>query len=535
MATTRKLHDWLSWLIKVRILVVTFLLGLELVIRQFTPTGVPIKYFLSLILFWYTVSILYAILQALGVDEYLQAHTQILLDLLLVTGVVYVTGGVESYFLFLYPLTIIVASILLSRRSAFLVAAAGFILFAVLLEGAYYGLLPRMGMGSIELRTLQAYIFINLFAFLAVAYLASHLAQSLRETGVELQVKQDRLADLQVFNENVIRSMRSGLLTTDLSGRIVLMNPAAEEITGLRFREMVGRPLAAVLPDFPPLHGTVRREIRLQSADGKEKYLGISVAPLRIADGEPSGHIYNFQDLTELKRLERQIAQKERMAALGRMAAAIAHEIRNPLAAVAGSVRQLNQMGHHEPAERRLMEIVSRESERLNRVVNDILSFGQEKRVQLQEANLVDLLEETLLLLQQQSNFNGKFRIVKLYTSREVRLWIDSARMRQVLWNLCDNALRAMPNGGTLRVAVEVDSEWVRVHVADTGVGLVESDVEKIFEPFESTFPGGTGLGLAIVDQIVRAHQGRVRAQALSPGAQFTVELPRRPSVSTSQ
>lgn len=530
MGTTRELHDWLSWLIKVRILVITFLLGLELVIRNFTPTDVPIKYFLSLILFWYTLSIFFAILQALRLDEQLQAYTQIILDLVLVTAVVYVTGALDSHFLSLYPLTIIVASIMLTRRGAFLVAAAGFILFAAVLEGAYSGVVPRLAMQPIELRTLQAYIFINLFAFLAVAYLASHLAQSLRETDVALQDKRGELADLQVFNENIIRSMRSGLLTTDLAGRILLMNPAAEEITGLGFREVAGASLSEVLPALVSLQETDRREVRLRTVGGQEKYLGVSVAPLRIREGESSGSVYNFQDLTDLKRLEREVAQKERMAVLGRMAAAIAHEIRNPLAAIAGSVRQLGQFVARNAAENRLMEIVSRESERLNRVVNDILSYGQEKRLQLQDANVVDLLEETLVLLQQQPNFNGKIRIVKVFPTREVRLRIDPARIKQVFWNLCDNALRAMPEGGTLRVGIEADRDWVRVQIADSGVGISEGELEKIFEPFESNFPGGTGLGLAIVEQIVRAHRGQVRVRSADRGAEFTVELPRSPN-----
>ncbi|MFQ5817360.1 MAG: nitrogen regulation protein NR(II) [Terriglobia bacterium] len=529
MGTTRELHDWLSWLIKVRILLITFLLGLELVIRNFTPTTVPIKYFLSLILLWYTLSILYAIFQRLGLDELLQAHTQIILDLILVTGVVYVTGALDSHFLSLYPLTIIVASILLTRRGAFLVAASGFIFFATLVEGAYFGVVPPLGMASVELRTLQAYIFINLFGFLAVAYLTSHLAQSLRETDVELQDKRGELADLQVFNENIIRSMRSGLLTSDLEGRILLMNLAAEEITGLQFRAVARLPVAEVLPDFPPPLGTARREIHLRTAGGQEKYLGISVTPLRMGERELSGYVYNFQDLTELKRLEREVAQKERMAALGRMAAAIAHEIRNPLAAIAGSVRQLSQYGGHSEAESRLMGIVSRESERLNRVVNDILAYGQEKRLHVQEASVVDLLEETLVLLEQQPTFNGKVLIEKTFPSHEVCLPLDPARMKQVFWNLCDNAVRAMPEGGTLRVRVEAEGDWVRVRIVDTGAGFSKGETEKIFEPFESNFPGGTGLGLAIVEQIVRAHQGRVHARPATPGAEFIVELPRHP------
>ncbi len=529
MATTRELHDWLSWLIKVRILVITFLLGLELVIRNFTPTPVPIKYFLSLILFWYTLSILYAVLQVLGLDEHLQAYTQITLDLVMVTGVVYVTGALDSHFISLYPLTIIVTSILLTRRGALLVAALSFILFAAVVEGAYFRLISPLQMQPVELRTLQAYIFIHLFAFLAVAYLATHLAQSLRETGVELRDKRGELADLQVFNENIIRSMRSGLLTIDLEGRILLLNPMGEEITGLRLSEVQGVQLEAVLPDFPCPEGTPRGEIQFRGASGQGKYLGVSVSPLLTREGEASGYVYIFQDLTEMKRLERAVAQRERMATLGRVAAGIAHEIRNPLAAIAGSVRQLVQYTPQDADERRLMEIVSRESERLNRVVNDILGYGQEKRLQLEEVNLIELLEETLLLLQQHPSVNGGIRIEKAFPADEVRVRVDAGRIKQVFWNLCDNAIRAMPDGGTLRVGIEAGAGCVRVHVADTGVGLSEGQREKIFEPFESGFPGGTGLGLAIVHQIVQAHQGQVKVRAGAKGSEFTVELPRQP------
>ena len=536
MGTARQLQDWLSWLVKVRILVITFLLGIELVIRQFVPSPVPIKYFLSLILLWYTLSVFYAILLGLELDPYLQAYVQLTVDLLLITGIVYVTGSLDSYLVLLYPLVIIVASILLPRVGAFLISALSFILFGAIVDAGYFKVIPALYPQSMGIWPLQVYLGIHLFAFFGMWYLSSQLAESVRTTGVELQDKRGELEELQAFNENIIQSMRGGLLTTDLEGRILLLNPAGEEMLGVAFPAVRG---AATRERFPELGGLLppggegprqgRQELRVRTGDGKEKILGASLSLLRTREGMPSGYIYNFQDLTEMKRLQGEVAQKERMAALGRMAAAIAHEIRNPLGAIAGSVRQLARYAEVGEDEQKLVEIVNRESERLNRVVNDILTYSKEKVPRRENTNLVPLLEETLLLLERHPQFNGNIRVEKHFPPKGVRVQVDASQIKQVLWNLCDNALRAMPGGGILRVAVEEGDGVVRLRVADTGVGLHPEECESIFEPFKSSFVGGTGLGLAIVYQIVQGHGGRVWARPARPtGSEFTVELPGR-------
>lgn len=537
MGSAGQVRDWLSWLVKVRILVILFLLGIELVIRQFAPSPVPIKYFLTLVLLWVALSVFYAILRGLELDPYLQAYVQLTVDLWLVTGLVYVTGSLDSYFVFLYLLVIIVASILLSRVGAFLVSALSFLFFAAIVDAAYFQMIPTLYPQSVGVWPLQVYLGIHLFAFFGVWYLSSHLAESLRTTGVELQDKRGELEELQAFNESVIRSMRGGLLTTDLRGRVLLLNPAGEEILGVKLHQVRGAaastrfpPLGRLLPPAGELPRETRREIWVRTGDGgQEKTLGVTVSLLRTWEGTPSGYVYNFQDLTELKRLEAEVAQKERMAALGRMAAAIAHEIRNPLGAIAGSVRQLARYAEVGEDEQKLVEIVNRESERLNRVVNDILSYSKERVLHREQVNLVRLLEETLLLLERHPQFNGNIRVEKQLPPNGVRVEADAGQIKQVLWNLCDNALRAMPAGGTLRVGVEEADRVVRIRVADTGRGLTAEQCEKIFEPFESSFVGGTGLGLAIVYQIVHSHGGRVWARPGRPsGAEFTVELPGR-------
>jgi two-component system, NtrC family, sensor histidine kinase PilS len=543
MQSTFDERNWLSWLVRVRIFILTLLLAIEIAVAQFSPTPLPMRLFVSTILFWFSLSLFYVLLLSLWKEHQLQASLQVLTDLALVTLVVHETGGWDSSLNFLYPLAIVVASVLLPRVWAYLIAALAFILYGTVLELNYYAVIPSYCTTHPGFQALQAIIFVNLFAFLAIAYLAGLLTAKLRQVGVQLKDTSGALESLQVLHENIIHSISSGLVTTGLDGRITLVNAAGQRLLERTAAELVGTPVHQLFMDPLPIVESQDKhaEVRFDNPGKFRKTLRARVAALTVPERGDQGYVYVLDDLTEIRRLEREVRMQDRLAAVGRLAAAIAHEIRNPLTSIAGSVSMLSGVPEMNEEHRRLLDIVTRESQRLNAIITDFLAYSRTKQYHFERVDLIHLVEDTLTLIDHRMTAeNTGIHVRRSFPVKTAWTLADGDKLKQVFWNLCENAVRAMQQGGTLTVAVEAAGEDWQVGFTDTGTGMTPQQTEKIFEPFQSNFEGGTGLGLAIVYQIMQAHEGKIFARSKQgQGSTFVLRLHRldaeRPAIEAAE
>jgi two-component system sensor histidine kinase PilS (NtrC family) len=383
-----------------------------------------------------------------------------------------------------------------------------------------------------------------------VAILSGYLSSNLRQTGSELARASSEIADLQAFSQHVIDSLTSGLVTTDGDARVLTFNRAAETITGHRADAVIGRPASEVLQLPPAFEGSLQmslpartpRKIELQYSrvDGQRIEVGLSVAPL-IASGRTSGLLFNFQDVTEPHRLERESALQQRLAAVGEMAAGIAHEIRNPLASMSGSIQILRQELPLTDEQAQLMDIVLRESERLNETISSFLAYARPQRFSTRRLDVRRVLTDTALLLRNSAECGPGHRVEVDVPDREVWYEADEGQIRQIVWNLATNGLRAMPAGGTLTIAAKSDEQApgdgadVTLSVRDEGVGIPADELDSILQPFRGTFSHGTGLGLAIVHRIVSDYRGEIQVtSAVGEGTLVSIRLPGVPTTQTA-
>jgi two-component system sensor histidine kinase PilS (NtrC family) len=529
MHSTFDERNWLGWLVKIRIIILTFLLGIELIVSRLADSPLPLRAFVSAMLLWYSLSVFYALLLSFWDEQRVQGVLQVVTDLVLVSLVVHLTGGWDSSLNFLYPLVIIVACILLPRVWAYLTAALAFILYGAVLDLNYYGVVPSFASTHPELKALEAIIFVNLFAYLAVAYLAGLMAGKLRQVDVQLKDTSGALENLQAQHEDIIQAISCGLITTSTDGHITLVNAAAQRLMGPE-TQLIGKSINQIFLDPLPIYGSAHphSEVRFQPENAFRKTFRVIVSALTTPDNEVAGYVYTLDDLTEIRRLEREVRMQDRLAAVGRLAAAIAHEIRNPLTSIAGSVSMLSG-AEMTDEQRQLLGIVTRESERLNNIITDFLAYSRGKQYRFDRVDVLPLLEDTLTLLENRLIAEkAGIHIERNFRVTEATTLADGDKIKQVFWNFCQNAVRAMKDGGTLIVSLEaVGDDW-QISFADTGHGMSPQQTEKIFEPFQSGFEGGTGLGLAIVYQIAQAHEGKVWARSrLGEGTTFVFRLRR--------
>ncbi len=530
----------LAWLIAGRAIVSTLLLGSGLLFQINSPGVVPVRPFFTLIGVTYGLTVVYAV--ALRVADRLPwlADVQLAVDACVITAFIAVSGGVSSYFSLLYVLPIIAAATLLRRRGALTVGLLSAFLYGLLVVAQYHGPLPGLdgwlaaGASLPPPRVAQYTVAINIFAFLSVAALAGSLAENLRLTGARLERASREIQDLQAFNQDIIDSLTSGLLTTDVDGKVLSFNQAAGQITGLSPTEMIDRHVGDVLqlPDevrralAADLDGerSRRAEFFYHRLDGRRIEIGMAAAHL-MAPGK-AGFLITFQDVTDVKRLERDARVKQRLAAVGEMAAGIAHEIRNPLASISGSIQVLREELTLDTEQAQLMDIVLRESKRLNDTIRGFLAYARPQPGSAQRIDLGKAVADTARLLANSPEIRQDQRVEADVPGAPVWFDADEGQIRQVLWNLATNGLRAMPGGGRLRLSVRAGerSGGPVLEVEDEGVGIPQEELDGIFQPFHGTFARGSGLGLAIVHRIVTDYGGEI-AVSSSVGKGTTVRV----------
>lgn len=539
----------LHLLIFLRVTLVSLLLGVAVII-QVRETGtffgqiVNAHYFLIAAVYVLTLTYLLVFKYVKNLARF--AYFQILLDTVFITAIIYTTGGIESMFSLLYLLNIISGGIILYRRGGVMVASFSTILYGALLDLSYYGLISPMGSDSsygfgYQSGDIFYRILVNGAAFYLTGFLSSFLSEQTRKSETELKARQKDIADLEILNENIIQSISSGLVALDEHSRIMVFNRGAETLFNIDSKDAIQRNVHEVIPFIQPYLDSNNPnkidQLAYKGNNGTRLDLLLNISPLADQDGSKKGEILFFQDTTRVREMEREVKRMEDLAMLGEMAAGIAHEIRNPLASISGSIQVLNDSLSREDAliNERLMDIISREISRLNHMVNDFLQFARPQNSEIERFDLNQLINDTLFIFQNSQSWSSQLEVEKEF-STPLEIASDPRQLKQVLWNIFLNASEVMPRGGLIRVSTDrIDDSngsgtargSVRIRVEDNGPGISPKVVKDMFKPFSTTKRGGSGLGLAIVKRIAESLEGEVSGENLAQGgAVITIILP---------
>jgi two-component system sensor histidine kinase PilS (NtrC family) len=529
------LRDKLKWLMGIRVAVVTLTLGVSIYL-QIGKNAQSIPAYYSLIVATYLLTILYSLLINRIRRLVPFAYFQIGVDILFESALVTITGGVESPFSLLYIISITAASALLSRQGGLAAASMAGICYGAIVDVQYYRsiyeVLPSLSvLRKTDLPVPEVFynLAINVLGFIMVGYLSGTLAEKLKSTGERLAEKARDLTQLREFHRCILESIDSGVFTTDLEGRILSFNRKAEQLLGYAEAEVRGRSWAAVFawPDYARdqlLAATLPRRMEEtgRRKDGNQLIVGMSLAPLHV-HGAQTGMVGVFQDITPLRKMEEVVRRKQWLARIGEMSAGMAHEIRNPLAALSGSMQVLRKDLRTSNANRLLLDLALRETERLNEIVSDFLQYARPRPLNLKQCDVNELVDNTLRMLEQTPEYGKTIRFVRRLMPENVTTMLDPDQIRQVCWNLGLNACQAMPAGGTLMVSTQrvrgpvsgEEGEAVEIVFEDTGEGILREHLDKVFYPFFTTKERGVGLGLSMVHRIMDEHRGSVHVDSV--------------------
>jgi two-component system sensor histidine kinase PilS (NtrC family) len=536
-----------------RVFFLTGFVALLLVFQERLGITAPIKPLCMVIGMGFFMSLVYAVLfRFLTLTE--NASLQVAGDLLLVGGILFTTGGIDSPISFLFLFVIIASSVTLPRAAAYLAASGAIIIYGVLVDLEYFEIItPVYLFPESKVSFASGYvfyvIFLNIVSYYTVAYLSSFLSHRLRMVKEELVRASINLEEQRAFNRNIVQNMGNGLITINPEGKITSINPAAINLTGYSIDECLENPIGQLIPlvelknlfsgdntlDLPK-----QIEGEYQRKDGRVIFIRIKIS--HLADLNAPGYIFVFEDLTEVKEMQEKVLRTEQLAAVGRFSAGLAHEIRNPLTSLSGSIQVLARGLKLEDSYKKLMEIVMKETDRLNNILSDFLNYTQPKKNENTIIDLTQLIQDVITLLKNKEGLGSKKKIVFKRTTDHLILNGDEEQIKQVVWNLCINALEAMSEGALTLSLKEVfsfqigefqtDHGGMVLEFQDEGCGIASDQINNIYDPFYSSKKDGVGLGLATVYQIVNRNGGVMDVKStLGEGTLFTVFLPDQESV----
>jgi len=537
----------LRLLILSRVIIISLFLGMAIFIAIKSP-DFPISqnvlYLLCFIIgLTYLFSIFYSLMLKFLDNLRVNIYLQLTVDVILITLLVYLTGGVRSNYSVIYTLIIIYSVIFLGRKGGFIVASAASIAYGLLLDLEFYKLLPsisslereyNLSVGDVFVR-----ILVHIISFYVLAFVSSIVVEQERKTRSLLEEKESEFDQLDLLFRSIIESVDAGVMTINLQGTIKTFNRAAEEITGFQLIGVENRRIADVFPEFlqffpmEKINEQIRNRMEVIITDkrGKKVNLGCSMSPLKDKNNKQIGNILIFQDLSEIKLMEENLEKSKKLALIGEMAAGLAHEMRNPLAAITGSIELLKQGLNLNGTDKRLMQIILRGKNQLENFVRDFLLLARPIPTSRELVELNKVAEEVLENIKLTDEWTSAIKIVKVFSGKAKSL-ANKEEVRQIIHNLVINAVQSMREGGVLSVEIKNQKlndqgNYVEIKVKDTGCGIEEKDLNKIFEPFFTNKEKGTGLGLAIVSRFVDGYNGRIKVESIiNEGTTFIVWLP---------